>query len=188
MAIIKRLAIENVNLDDKREMDALVDQMFNTGLARVKAEGDELRWKGILDQEGNADVKFMPALIQFLGYNPLPHAQEWGDPLVRSGLLWLVGNVTSQRATWCVRGANAALPDRCRSDVVAGRRSDRIVRNLGSKQGFGDQLPLAAGPVTFPQCPRLCHDSTDSRRTCTRHLTRNRRFTYPVHGTTLVRT
>ena len=61
MAVTKRLTIENVNLDDEREMDALVDQMFTTGLARVKAEGDELRRKGILDPEGNLLVKELPA-------------------------------------------------------------------------------------------------------------------------------
>ncbi len=49
----ERLTIENVNLDDEREMDALIDQMFTAGLARVKAEGDDLRRKGLLDSEGN---------------------------------------------------------------------------------------------------------------------------------------
>ncbi len=53
--------IENVNLDDEREMDALVDQMFIAGLARVKAEEEELRRKGILDSEGNLLVKEPPA-------------------------------------------------------------------------------------------------------------------------------
>jgi hypothetical protein len=57
----KRLTIESVNLDDEREMDALVDQMFTVGLARVKAEGDELRRKGLLDSQGNPLVKELPA-------------------------------------------------------------------------------------------------------------------------------
>jgi len=61
MAATKRLTIENVNLDDEREMDALVDQMFTTGLARVKAEGDELRRKGLLDSQGKLLVKELPA-------------------------------------------------------------------------------------------------------------------------------
>ena len=61
MAVTKRLTIENVNLDDEREMDALVDQMFNAGLARVKAEGDELRRKGLLDRGGKLLVKELPA-------------------------------------------------------------------------------------------------------------------------------
>jgi hypothetical protein len=42
MSITKRLTIENVNLDDEQEMDALVDRMFSVGLERVRAERDEL--------------------------------------------------------------------------------------------------------------------------------------------------
>jgi hypothetical protein len=61
MPITKRLTIENVNLDDDREMDALVDQMFTVGLARVKAEGDELRRKGLLGPQGNLLMKDLPA-------------------------------------------------------------------------------------------------------------------------------
>jgi transcriptional regulator with XRE-family HTH domain len=30
------------------------------------------------------DVKYMPAIIQFLGYNPLPRAKGWADRLVQS--------------------------------------------------------------------------------------------------------
>lgn len=33
MPVTKRLTIENVNLDNECEMDALVDQMFTVGLA-----------------------------------------------------------------------------------------------------------------------------------------------------------
>lgn len=60
----KRLTIENVNLDDESELDALIDEMFTVGLARVKAEGDELRRRGILDSEGNLLVKELPADMQ----------------------------------------------------------------------------------------------------------------------------
>ncbi len=42
-------------------MDALVDQMFTVGLARVKAEGDELRRRGLLDPQGNPVSKELPA-------------------------------------------------------------------------------------------------------------------------------
>jgi hypothetical protein len=38
MPITKGLTIENVNLDDEREMDALVNQIFTSGLQRVRAE------------------------------------------------------------------------------------------------------------------------------------------------------
>ena len=61
MSITKRLTIENVNLDDEREMDAFDDQMFASGLERVRAEGDELRRKGLLDEQGNMVMKELPA-------------------------------------------------------------------------------------------------------------------------------
>jgi hypothetical protein len=61
MPITKRLTIENVNLDDERELDALDDQMITAGLERVRAEGDELRRRGILDSEGKLLVKDLPA-------------------------------------------------------------------------------------------------------------------------------
>jgi hypothetical protein len=64
MPVTKRLTIENVNLDDEGEIDALVDQMFTVGLARVKVEGDELRRKGLLDSQGNLLVKELPADMQ----------------------------------------------------------------------------------------------------------------------------
>jgi hypothetical protein len=64
MPVTKRLTIENVDLDDEREMDALVDQMFTAGLERVRAEGDELRRRGLLDSQGNLLVKELPADMQ----------------------------------------------------------------------------------------------------------------------------
>ena len=64
MPVAKRLTIESVDLDDDSEMDALVDQMFTAGLARVKAEGDELRRKGLLDPQGNLLVKELPADVK----------------------------------------------------------------------------------------------------------------------------
>jgi hypothetical protein len=61
MPVTKRLTIENVNLDDEREMDAFVDQMFTVGLEQVRAEGEELRRKGLLDTDGNLLLKELPA-------------------------------------------------------------------------------------------------------------------------------
>lgn len=61
MAITERLTIENVNLDDERELDEFDRQMFDAGMERVRAEGDELRRKGILDSEGNLLMKELPA-------------------------------------------------------------------------------------------------------------------------------
>ncbi len=43
MPIANRLTIENVNLDDEREMDAFDDRAIAAGMERVRAEGDELR-------------------------------------------------------------------------------------------------------------------------------------------------
>jgi hypothetical protein len=48
-------------LDDEREMDAFVDQMFAVGLEQVRAEGDELRRKGLLDSEGHVLLEELPA-------------------------------------------------------------------------------------------------------------------------------
>jgi hypothetical protein len=64
MPITKRLSIDNVNLDDERELDAFDDQIVTAGLARVRAEGDELRRSGVLDSEGNLLVKDLPADMQ----------------------------------------------------------------------------------------------------------------------------
>lgn len=64
MPITKRLTIDNVNLDDDDELDAFDDQIITAGLARVKAEGDELRRRGILDSEGHVILKELPADMQ----------------------------------------------------------------------------------------------------------------------------
>jgi hypothetical protein len=64
MPVTKRLTIENVTLDDEREMDAFVDQVLTAGMERVRAEGDELRRKGLLDSQGNLLVRELPADMQ----------------------------------------------------------------------------------------------------------------------------
>lgn len=61
MPIAKRLTIESVNLDDERDVDAFDDQVITAGMERVRAEGDELRRKGLLDGHGNLIVKELPA-------------------------------------------------------------------------------------------------------------------------------
>jgi hypothetical protein len=61
MPVTKRLTIENVNLDDDAELDAFDDQVITAGLERVRAEGDELRRRGILDAQGNVLLKELPA-------------------------------------------------------------------------------------------------------------------------------
>lgn len=61
MPAIKRLTIENVDFDDECELDAFDDQVIAVGLERVRAEGDELRRKGILDSDGNLLTRELPA-------------------------------------------------------------------------------------------------------------------------------
>jgi hypothetical protein len=61
MPIAKRHTLDDVNLDDRRELDAFMDQMLTAGLERVRAEGDELRRKGLLDSQGKVLVKELPA-------------------------------------------------------------------------------------------------------------------------------
>ena len=61
MPVTKPISIENVNLDDERQMDAFVDQVLTAGMERVRAEGDELRRKGLLDSQGNLLLKELPA-------------------------------------------------------------------------------------------------------------------------------
>lgn len=61
MPITKRLTIENVNLDDYAELDVFDDQVITAGLERVRAEGDELRRRGILDAQGNVLLREFPA-------------------------------------------------------------------------------------------------------------------------------
>jgi hypothetical protein len=61
MPVTKRLTIENVSLDDDAELDALDDQVITAGMERVRAEGDELRRRGVLDANGNLLLKDLPA-------------------------------------------------------------------------------------------------------------------------------
>jgi hypothetical protein len=42
-------------------MDAFDDQLFTIGVARVRAEGDELRRKGLLDEHGKLLATELPA-------------------------------------------------------------------------------------------------------------------------------
>jgi hypothetical protein len=41
-------------------MDAFFDQVIHAGIERVRAEGDELRRKGLLDEEGHVLLKELP--------------------------------------------------------------------------------------------------------------------------------
>jgi hypothetical protein len=57
----KRLTIDNVDLDDQSEMDAFMDQVITAGVERVRAEGAELRRRGLMDENGNMLLKELPA-------------------------------------------------------------------------------------------------------------------------------
>ncbi len=61
MPITKRLTLDNVDLDDQSELDALDDQMFAAGMKRVRAEGEELRRRGLMDENGKMPIKDLPA-------------------------------------------------------------------------------------------------------------------------------
>ena len=64
MPTTKRLTLETVNFDDREEMDAFEDQMMTLGLERIRAEGDELRRRGVIDEHGNVLLKDLPADMQ----------------------------------------------------------------------------------------------------------------------------
>jgi hypothetical protein len=56
----KRLTIDNIDLDDQREMDAIDDQVITAGVERVRAEGAELRRRGLMDENGKLLIKDLP--------------------------------------------------------------------------------------------------------------------------------
>jgi hypothetical protein len=60
MPVTKHLSIENVDLDDERQMDAFLDRVLAAGTERVRAEWYELRRKGLLDSQGNLLLKELP--------------------------------------------------------------------------------------------------------------------------------
>jgi hypothetical protein len=60
MPIAKRLTIENVDFDNQEEMDTFWEQVISAGMARVRAEGEELRRRGLLDEHGNLLLKELP--------------------------------------------------------------------------------------------------------------------------------
>jgi hypothetical protein len=69
MSVTKRRTIEDVDLNNPRELDAFMQEMFTEGMARVRAESDELRRKGILDENGKPLLKELPADMPFLSPN-----------------------------------------------------------------------------------------------------------------------
>ena len=53
--------IANVDLDNQRGVDYFVDEVITAGIDRVRAEGDELRRRGLLDKRGNLLKQELPA-------------------------------------------------------------------------------------------------------------------------------
>jgi hypothetical protein len=60
MPITKRLRLETVDFDNPEEMDAFFNQMLEVGMERVRAEGEELRRRGLLDENGKVLLKELP--------------------------------------------------------------------------------------------------------------------------------
>jgi hypothetical protein len=61
MPTTKQLTIDSVNLEDQREVDAFDAHVIAIGMERVRAEGDELRRKGLLDEQGKVLATELPA-------------------------------------------------------------------------------------------------------------------------------
>lgn len=61
MPTTKRLTIDTVNFEDQREVDALDAHVIAIGMERVRAEGDELRRRGLLDEQGKVLATGLPA-------------------------------------------------------------------------------------------------------------------------------
>ena len=64
MSLTKHLTIDNVNVDDEREMDAFDQQVIDAGMERVRAHRAELRAKGLLSPEGKLLVTEWPDDMQ----------------------------------------------------------------------------------------------------------------------------
>ena len=53
MPTTKRLTLETVDFGNSSEVDAFLDQVMTAGMARVRAETDELKARGLMDEDGN---------------------------------------------------------------------------------------------------------------------------------------
>jgi hypothetical protein len=60
MPITRRLTLETVDFDNREEVTAFFGQMTNEGMERVRAEGAELRARGLMDEEGNLLIDELP--------------------------------------------------------------------------------------------------------------------------------
>jgi hypothetical protein len=64
MPAAKHLTLESVNFDDRNEVDAFLGQVMAEGIRRVRAEGAELRDRGLMDADGKLLVTQLPPDMQ----------------------------------------------------------------------------------------------------------------------------
>lgn len=60
MPVTHRLSIENVKLDDEREIDAFDQQVIDAGMERVRADREKLRAQGLLEDDGKLRLIELP--------------------------------------------------------------------------------------------------------------------------------
>jgi len=60
MPIAKHLTLETVDFENRAEVNAFLDQVMDEGMRRVRAEGAELRARGLMDADGKLLVTELP--------------------------------------------------------------------------------------------------------------------------------
>jgi hypothetical protein len=60
MPIAKHLTLETVNFNNPTEVNTFLEQVMDEGMRRVRAEGAELRAKGLMDADGKLLVTELP--------------------------------------------------------------------------------------------------------------------------------
>jgi len=60
MPIAKHLTLETVNFNNPTEVNTFLEQVMDEGIRRVRAEGAELRAKGLMGADGKLLVTELP--------------------------------------------------------------------------------------------------------------------------------
>ena len=60
MPTAKHLTLETVDFENRAEVNAFLDQVMDEGMRRVRAEGAELRARGLMDADGKLLVTDLP--------------------------------------------------------------------------------------------------------------------------------
>jgi len=92
-----RIPLEPKTIGDHIRRKRLSMKLFQKDVAEAIGVDKCLinNWEG---NHTNPHLQFIPAIIEFLGYNPLPPATTWGEPLVRHRTsLGLTQNETARR-------------------------------------------------------------------------------------------